>query len=74
MVWGKVVVKKKVYWHTIKQAKNFTMPEEQDIPRGVLKFSNGGLYLPRKQTGNEEEEDNTKESEEDNDSIGTHLK
>jgi hypothetical protein len=32
------VLKKMVDWHTIKQAKNITIPEEQDIPRAVLRF------------------------------------
>jgi hypothetical protein len=47
------------------------MPEEPDIPTGVLRFPNGGLNFTKVIVGKEEEEDNTKESEEDNDSNGT---
>jgi hypothetical protein len=72
MVWAEVVLKKKVDWRTIKQAKNITMPEEPDIPTGVLRFPNGGLNSTKVIVGKEEEEDNTKESEEDNDSDGIH--
>jgi hypothetical protein len=68
---AEVVLKKKVNWHTIKQANNITMLEEEDIPRGVLRLLHGGLNLSRGQIG-KEEEDNTKESEEDNNSDGTH--
>jgi hypothetical protein len=35
MVWAELVLKKTMDWHTIKQAKNITIPEEQDIPRGA---------------------------------------
>ena len=73
MVWAEVVLKKRVDWYTIKQAKNITMPEESDIPIGVLRFPKGGLNFTKVIVGNEVEEDNTKESEEDNDSDGTHL-
>jgi hypothetical protein len=71
MVWAKVVLKKKVDWRTIKQAKNITMPEEQDIPTGVLRFPHGGLNLTKGLMGKEKEEDNTEEFEEDNNSDGT---
>jgi hypothetical protein len=47
MVWAAVVLKKKVDWRTIKQAKNITMPKEQDIPMGVLKLSHEGLNLSK---------------------------
>jgi hypothetical protein len=47
------------------------MPEEPDIPTGVLRFPNGGLNFIKVIVGKEEEEDNTEESEEDNDSDGT---
>jgi hypothetical protein len=71
MVWAEVVLKKKVDWRTIKQAKNITMLKEQDIPTGVLRFPHGGLNLIKGLMGKEEEEDDTEESEEDNDSDGT---
>jgi hypothetical protein len=71
MVWAEVVLKKKVDWRTIKQAKNITMLEEPDIPTGVLRFPNGGLNFTKVIVAKEEEEDNTEESEEDNDSDGT---
>jgi hypothetical protein len=58
MVWAEVVLKKKVDWHTIKQAKNITMPEEPDIPTGVLRFPNGGLNFTKVIVGKEEEKDN----------------
>jgi pterin-4a-carbinolamine dehydratase len=47
------------------------MPEEPDIPTGILRFPNGGLNFTKVIVGKEEEEDNTEESEEDNDSDGT---
>jgi hypothetical protein len=47
MVWAEVVLKEKVDWNTIKQAKNITMPEEPDIPTGVLRFPHGGLNLTK---------------------------
>jgi hypothetical protein len=75
MVWAEVVLKKKVDWSTIKQAKNIRMPEEPeepDIPTGVLRFPHGGLNFTKVIVGKEEEEDNTEESKEDNDSDGTH--
>jgi hypothetical protein len=71
MVWAAVVLKKKVDWRTIKQAKNITMPKEQDIPMGVLKLSHEGLNLSKGPLDKEEEEDDSKESKEDNDSNGT---
>jgi hypothetical protein len=70
MVWAKVVLKKKVDWCTIKQAKIITMPEDQDIPMGVLSFPYGGLNLTKGPMDKEEEEDNMEESEEDNNSDG----
>jgi hypothetical protein len=70
MVWAEVILKK-VDWRTIKQAKNITMSEEQDIPMEVLWFPYGGLNLTKGLMGKEEEEDDTEESEEDNDSNGT---
>jgi hypothetical protein len=73
MVWAEVVLKKKVDWHTIKQAKNITMPEEQNIPTRVLRFPHRGLNFTKVIVGKEEEEDNTEESEEDNDSDGTRF-
>jgi hypothetical protein len=73
MVWAEVVLKEKVDWNTIKQAKNITMPEEPDIPTGVLRFPHGGLNLTKVIVGKEEEEDNTWDFEEDNDSDGTRL-
>jgi hypothetical protein len=42
------------------------MPEEPDIPTGVLRFPHGGLNLTKVLVDKEEEE-----SEEDNDSDGT---
>jgi hypothetical protein len=72
MVWSKVVLKKKVDWHTIKQAKNITMPKEPDIPTRVLRFPHKGLNLTKGLVDKEEEEDNTEEFEEDNDFDGTH--
>jgi hypothetical protein len=48
------------------------MPEEQDIPTGVLRFPHGGLNLTKGLMGKEEEEEDTEEFEEDNDSDGTH--
>jgi hypothetical protein len=59
MVWAEVVLKKKVDWRMIKQAKNITMPEEPDIPMGVLRFPNGGSNFTKVIVGKEEEEDNT---------------
>jgi hypothetical protein len=47
------------------------MPEEPDIPTGVLRFPHGGLNLTKVLVDKEEEENNTEESEEDNDSDGT---
>jgi hypothetical protein len=73
MVWAEVVLKKKVDWCTIKQAKNIIMLKEHDIPTGVLRFPYGGLNLTKGLMGKEEEEDNMEESEEDNDSDRTHL-
>jgi hypothetical protein len=72
MVWAEFVLKKMVDWHTIKQAKNITIPEEQDIPRGVFRFPHGGLNLLRPLVGQDAEEDDTEASKEDNDSDGTH--
>jgi hypothetical protein len=71
MMWAEVVLKKKVDWGTIKQAKNITMLEEQDIPTGVLRFPHRGLNLTKGPIMKEEEDDNTKESEKGNDSDGT---
>jgi hypothetical protein len=71
MVWVELVLKKMVDWRTIKQAKNIMIPEEQDIPRGVLRFPHGGLNLLRPPIGQDAEEDDTEASEEDNDSDGT---
>jgi hypothetical protein len=71
MVWAEVVLKKKVDWRTIKQAKNITMPEELDIPTRVLRFPNGGLNFTKVIVGKEGEEDNIEEFEEDNDSDRT---
>jgi hypothetical protein len=71
MVWAKLVLKMNVDWHTIKQAKNITMLEEQDISMEVLRFLHRGLNLSKGPLGKEEEENDTKESEEDNDSDGT---
>jgi hypothetical protein len=68
---GGIVLKKMVDWRTIKQAKNITIPEEQDIPRGVLRFPHGGLNLLRPPVCQDVEEDDTEASEEDNDSDGT---
>jgi hypothetical protein len=51
-------LKKVVVWHIIKQAKNIKMPDEQDILRGVPRFSNKGLSISRGQVRKEEEEDN----------------
>jgi hypothetical protein len=45
MVWAEVVLKKKVDWRTIKQAKNIMMPEEPNILTGVLRFLHEGLNL-----------------------------
>ena len=73
MVWVEVVLKKKVDWHTIKQAKNITMPKEPDIPTWIFRFPKGGLNFTKVIVGKEEEEDNIEESEEDNDSNGTRL-
>ena len=42
-----MVLKKKVDWRTIKQAKNVLMPEELDIPTRVLMFLYGGLNLTK---------------------------
>jgi hypothetical protein len=41
---------------------------------GVLKFSNKGLYVLKRQTRKEEEEDDIEEYEEDNDFDGTRPK
>jgi hypothetical protein len=71
MDWAELVLKKRVDWLTIKQAKNITIPEEQDIPRGVLRFLHGGLNLLRPPVGQDAEEDDTEASEEDNNSDGT---
>jgi hypothetical protein len=54
-------------------SQNITMPEEPDIPTGVLRFPYGGLNLTKGLVGKEEEEDNTEESDENNDSNGTRL-
>jgi hypothetical protein len=51
MVWVELVLKKTVDWRTTKQAKNITIPEEQDIPRGVLRFLHGSLNLLRPPVG-----------------------
>jgi hypothetical protein len=72
MVWTELVLKKMVDWRTIKQAKNITMPEEQDRPRRVLMFPHSGLNLLRPPVGQDIEEDDPEASEEDNDSDGTH--
>ena len=66
-----MVLKKKVDWCTIKQAKNIMMPEEPNIPIGVLRFPKGGLNFTKVIVGKEKEEDNIEEFEEDNDSNGT---
>jgi hypothetical protein len=71
MVWAEVVLKKKVDWRMIKQAKNITMPEEPDIPTEILRFPNRGLTFTKVIVDKEEEEDNTEDSQEDNDSDGT---
>ena len=68
-----MVLKMKVDWHTIKQAKNITMLKEQDIPTGVLRFLHRGLNLSKGLLSKEEEENDTKESGEDNDFDGTRL-
>ena len=73
IVWAKVVLKKKVDWRTIKQAKNITMPKELDIPMGVFRFPNGVLSFTKVIMEKEEEEDNSEESKEDNDCNGTRL-
>jgi hypothetical protein len=65
------VLKKMVDWHTIKQAKNITILQEQDIPRGVLRFAHGGLNLLRPPVGQDAEEDDKEASKQDNDSDGT---
>jgi hypothetical protein len=51
MVWAELVLKKTVDWRTIKQAKNITILEEQDIPRRTLRFPHGGLNLLRPPIG-----------------------
>jgi hypothetical protein len=61
-----------VDWHTIKQAKNIKMPEEQDIATRVLRFPHGGLNLTKGPTRKEKEKDDTEESKDDNDCDGTH--
>jgi hypothetical protein len=63
---------KKVDWRTIKKTKKITMPEEQDIPKGVLMFPHRGLNLIKGLMGKEEEQDDMKKSVEDNDSNGIH--
>ena len=66
-----MVLKKKVDWRKIKQAKNITMPKEPDILTRVLRFPKGGLNFTKVIVGKQEEEDNKEESEEDNDTDGT---
>jgi hypothetical protein len=72
MVWAELVLKKTVDWRTIKQAY-ISILEEQDIPRGVLRFPHGGLNLLRPPVGQDAEEDDTEAFEEDNNSDGTHT-
>ena len=72
MVWTSLVLKKKVDWHTIKQAKNIMMLKEPDIPTRVLRFPHRGLNLTKALVDKEEEENNKEESEQDNNSNGTH--
>jgi hypothetical protein len=57
MVWAEVVLKNKADWCIIKQAKNIMMPEEKDIPTGVLRFPHGGLNLSKGPISKEEVED-----------------
>jgi hypothetical protein len=73
MVWAKVILKKKVDWCTIKQAKIITMPEEQDIPTRVFRSLYKRLNLSKGPISQEEEEDDTEEFKEDIDSDGTRL-
>ena len=70
MVWAKLVLKKMVDWCTIKQAKNITILEVQDIPRRALKFPHGGLNLLRFPVGQDAKVDDTEAFEEDNDFDG----
>jgi hypothetical protein len=72
-VWAKVILKKKVDWCTIKQAKIITMPEEQDIPTRVFRSLYKRLNLSKGPISQEEEEDDTEEFKEDIDSDGTRL-
>jgi hypothetical protein len=71
MVWAEVVLKKKVDWRIIKQAKIIMMPKEEDIPTRVLSYPHGSLNLSKGSISKEEGVDDTEEFEEDNDFDGT---
>jgi len=67
-----VVLKKEVDWTTIKESLYVQRPKVGLIPRGVLKFPEGGLGPIRSDPHNKDTvTPHTDESEEDNDSDGT---
>jgi hypothetical protein len=49
MVWVELKLGKVVDWRTLKAAPGIHIPTERDIPRGVLKFLEGGLSIRRTQ-------------------------
>jgi hypothetical protein len=47
MVWAELKLEKVVDWTTLKAAPGIHIPTQRDIPRGVLKFPEGGLSIKR---------------------------
>jgi hypothetical protein len=47
MVWAELKLGKVVDWTTLKAAPGIHIPTQRDIPRGVLKFPEGGLSVRR---------------------------
>ena len=69
--YAEVVLKKEVDWSTIKESTYVSRPENGSIPRGVLKFPEGGLGPIRKDAQDKSTiEISTSESEEDSNSDG----
>jgi hypothetical protein len=70
MVWAELKLGKMVDWRTLKVAPGIHIPTERDIPRGVLKFSGGGLSIRRTQVEKPDEYE-TSDSDPDSDSDGS---
>ena len=70
--YAEVALNKEVDWSTIKETTYVQRPDIGSIPRGVLRFPEGGLGAIRSDYRNKESQEvDTEESEEDDNSNGT---